>query len=126
VERLKEFLQIEQEGEAIIPENRPPGNWPAQGAISFENYSTRYRADLDLVLKNVTFDVKPREKVGIVGRTGAGKSSLALALFRALEAEEGKIIIDDIDISKIGLRDLREAITMVPQGECLHSIFLRL
>jgi ABC-type multidrug transport system fused ATPase/permease subunit len=68
------------------------------------------------VLRKVTFKIKALEKVGIVGRTGAGKSSLALALFRGLEAEEGKILIDDIDIGLIGLQDLRESITIVPQG----------
>ena len=64
----------------------------------------------------MTFDIKPSEKVGIVGRTGAGKSSLALALFRCLEAETGTIMIDGVDIGQIGLNDLREKITMVPQG----------
>ena len=117
VERLREYLEVEQEGAAIIPDHRPPSQWPDHGAVCFSSYSTRYRPDLDLVLKKVSFKIKPQEKVGIVGRTGAGKSSLALALFRALEAEDGKIVIDNVDISKIGLEDLRQAITMVPQGE---------
>ncbi|KAF3938642.1 hypothetical protein ABW19_dt0204021 [Dactylella cylindrospora] len=125
VERLKEYLEIEQEAPEIIPENRPDNSWPAEGAVTFEKYSTRYRDDLDLVLKQVSFEVLPCEKVGIVGRTGAGKSSLALALFRALEAAEGKIMIDGIDISKIGLKDLREAITMVPQDPTLFSGTIR-
>ncbi|KAK6541507.1 hypothetical protein TWF694_007315 [Orbilia ellipsospora] len=125
VERLKEYLEIEQEAVDIIPDSRPPQDWPKKGALSFNEYSTRYRSDLDLVLKEVSFDVKPCEKVGIVGRTGAGKSSLALALFRALEAEAGSIVIDDIDISKIGLKDLREGITMVPQDPTLFSGTIR-
>jgi len=83
------------------------------------DYSTRYRADFDLVLNKLTFKVLPGEKVGVVGRTGAGKSSMALALFRALEAEEGKILVDGVDIGEIGLRDLRENIVMVPQGELI-------
>lgn len=65
--------------------------WPAQGAVSFKDYSTRYREGLDLVLKDVTLDIKPREKIGVVGRTGAGKSSLTLALFRIIEAANGSI-----------------------------------
>jgi ABC-type multidrug transport system fused ATPase/permease subunit len=77
------------------------------------------------VLRNVSFNVGAGEKVGIVGRTGAGKSSLALALFRGLEAEEGKILIDDIDIGLIGLQDLREAITIVPQDPTLFTGTLR-
>lgn len=100
----------------MIPETRPPGNWPSKGTVHFINYSTRYRDDLEPVLKNVSFNIRALEKVGIVGRTGAGKSSLALALFRGLEAEEGKILIDDVDIGLIGLQDLRESITIVPQG----------
>jgi ABC-type multidrug transport system fused ATPase/permease subunit len=81
--------------------------------------------DLEPVLHNISFTINPGEKVGIVGRTGAGKSSLALALFRGLEAEEGKILIDDIDIGLIGLQDLRENITMVPQDPTLFSGTLR-
>lgn len=125
VERVKEYLDVEQEAEAINEKNRPPQNWPAHGAVEFIGYSTRYRKELDPVLKNVTFKIQPREKVGIVGRTGAGKSSLTLAIFRALEAETGKILIDDIDISLIGLQDLREAITIVPQDPTLFTGTIR-
>ena len=121
VERIKEYMEVEQEGRAIIEEARPPGNWPSHGAIQFIDYTTRYRPDLDPVLRDLTFNILPGERVGIVGRTGAGKSSLALALFRGLEAESGKIIIDDVDIGLIGLQDLREAITIVPQDPTLFT-----
>ncbi|KMU74808.1 ATP-dependent bile acid permease [Coccidioides immitis RMSCC 3703] len=125
VERVEEYLRVEQEARAIVPDNRPPRNWPSKGAVKFVEYSTRYRPDLDLVLKRVSFSVQPGERVGIVGRTGAGKSSLALALFRGLEAENGKIIIDDVDIGLIGLQDLREAITIVPQDPTLFTGTIR-
>ncbi|KAK3062642.1 ABC transporter 7 [Coniosporium uncinatum] len=121
VERIKEYLDVEQEAKAIIPENRPAANWPSQGSVEFIGYSTRYRKDFDFVLKQITFKILPGEKVGVVGRTGAGKSSLALALFRALEAEEGKILVDDVDIGLIGLQDLRENIVMVPQDPTLFT-----
>lgn len=121
VERVKEYIEVEQEAKAIIDEARPAGNWPSQGAIQFMNYTTRYRPDLEPVLKDLTFSVQPGERVGIVGRTGAGKSSLALALFRGLEAVEGKIVIDEVDIGLIGLQDLREAITIVPQDPTLFT-----
>ncbi|KAI1421363.1 multidrug resistance-associated protein [Xylaria sp. FL1777] len=121
VERVKEYLDVEQEPAAINEQNRPPHNWPAHGSVEFIGYSTRYRKELDPVLKNVTFKIEPREKVGIVGRTGAGKSSLTLAIFRALEAETGKILIDDVDIGLIGLKDLRQAITIVPQDPTLFT-----
>ncbi|KAF2715080.1 P-loop containing nucleoside triphosphate hydrolase protein [Pleomassaria siparia CBS 279.74] len=125
VERVKEYLDVDQEAASIVPENRPPSNWPSKGAVEFINYSTRYRTDFDLVLKNVTFRILSGEKIGIVGRTGAGKSSLALALFRALEAETGKILVDDIDIGSIGLQDLRENIVMVPQDPTLFTGTIR-
>ncbi|KAF2727713.1 P-loop containing nucleoside triphosphate hydrolase protein [Polyplosphaeria fusca] len=125
VERIQEYLDVDQEAVPIVPENRPPSNWPSKGAVEFINYSTRYRTDFDLVLKNITFKIASGEKVGVVGRTGAGKSSLALALFRALEAEKGKILIDDIDVGLIGLQDLRENIVMVPQDPTLFSGTIR-
>jgi ABC-type multidrug transport system fused ATPase/permease subunit len=125
VERIKEYLDVEQEAAAVVEDNRPPANWPSQGAVEFINYTTRYRKELDPVLRNLTFKIPAREKVGIVGRTGAGKSSLTLAIFRALEADEGKILIDDVDIGLIGLRDLREAITIVPQEPTLFMGTIR-
>ena len=75
-------------------------DWPSGGSVRFEDYSTRYKEDLDLVLKRVNIEIGSAEKVGIVGRTGAGKSSLALALLRIIEAAEGKITIDGVDISE--------------------------
>lgn len=125
VERVKEYLDVDQEAPAVIPENKPPSNWPSRGSVEFIGYSTRYRTDFDLVLRQVTFKILPGEKVGVVGRTGAGKSSMALALFRALEAETGKILVDDVDIGLIGLQDLRENIVMVPQDPTLFTGTIR-
>ncbi|KAF2272314.1 P-loop containing nucleoside triphosphate hydrolase protein [Westerdykella ornata] len=125
VERIKEYLDVDQEAAMIHPGRRPPSNWPSRGSVEFIEYSTRYRPDFDKVLKKISFKILPGEKVGVVGRTGAGKSSLALALFRALEAEEGKILIDDIDIGLIGLQDLRENIVMVPQDPTLFTGTIR-
>ena len=121
VERVKEYMEVEQEAQAIIEDRRPPKNWPSKGAIQFIDYSTQYRADLEPVLRELTFSIQPAERVGIVGRTGAGKSSLTLAMFRGLEAYAGKIMLDDIDIGSIGLQDLREAITIVPQDPTLFT-----
>ncbi|KAH7008652.1 hypothetical protein EDB80DRAFT_441471 [Ilyonectria destructans] len=125
MERMKEYLDVEQEAPAVIEDNRPPENWPGSGSVEFINYTTSYRAELDPVLRDLTLKINPREKVGIVGRTGAGKSSLALAIFRALEADKGTILIDDLDIGKIGLQDLRENITIVPQDPTLFHGTIR-
>lgn len=125
VERVQEYIDVDQEAAANVPEMRPPRSWPSHGAIQFEEYSTRYRKDLDPVLRQLSFRIQAGEKVGIVGRTGAGKSSLALALFRGLEAENGKILIDGVEIGNIGLQDLREAITIVPQDPTLFTGTLR-
>ena len=91
----------------------------SKGKISFKNYSVRYRPDTPLALKNINLEIKPGEKVGVVGQTGSGKSTLLLCLFRILEASEGKIYIDDIDISQIGLELLRQSLTIIPQEPIL-------
>jgi len=96
------------------------------GSIKFDDYSTRYREGLDLILKNITIEVKPNEKIGIVGRTGAGKSSLTLALFRLIEPAKGTIIIDGTDIKKLGLYDLRSRLTIIPQDPALFTGSLRM
>jgi ABC-type multidrug transport system fused ATPase/permease subunit len=125
MERIREYIEVEPEAATKIEETQPAPNWPAEGSVQFSDYSTSYREDLPPVLKNVSFSIKPKEKVGIVGRTGAGKSSLALAMFRALEAHEGNIFIDDIDIGTIGLHDLRLALTIVPQDPTLFKGTIR-
>lgn len=81
--------------------------WPEKGAIEFHGYGTRYRPGLDLVLSDLSMNVSPKEKIGIVGRTGAGKSSMSLSLFRIIEAVEGNITIDGEDIANLRLLDLR-------------------
>lgn len=85
----------------------------------------RYRPALSLVVKQLNASIQPHEKVGIVGRTGAGKSSVTLALFRMIEAAEGQICIDGVDISQLGLHDLRSRITIIPQDPVLFSGTLR-
>merc|ERR1719489_112505 len=126
VERLKEYSDVESEAPWDIPKSKPDKQWPNKGLVEFSNYSTRYRKGLELVVKNVDVNIKPGEKVGIVGRTGAGKSSLTLALFRIIEAAEGSIKIDGIDISQIGLHSLRSSITIIPQDPVLFSGTLRM
>lgn len=125
MERIKEYLDVEQEAAPIIEDNRPAETWPEKGSVEFVNYSTRYRADLEPVLRSISLKINAKEKVGIVGRTGAGKSSLTLALFRALEADKGEILVDGVNIGAIGLQDLREKITIVPQDPTLFSGTLR-
>ncbi|KAG0239020.1 hypothetical protein BGW41_007967 [Actinomortierella wolfii] len=125
VERVHEYLQMPQEAPAIIPGSRPPAGWPYDGAIEFRNLTVQYAHDLDPVLRNITISVRPREKIGIVGRTGSGKSTLALSLFRFLDPMAGSISIDGIDISKIGLEDLRRRLTIIPQDAVLFNGTIR-
>ncbi|KAK8761772.1 hypothetical protein V5799_026965 [Amblyomma americanum] len=125
VERCLEYTKVTQEAAWENPYFKPDPSWPTSGLVVFEDYSTRYRADLDLVLKEITCDFKPGEKVGIVGRTGAGKSSLTLALFRIIEAAGGSIHIDGLDIAMLGLYDLRAKLTIIPQDPVLFSGTLR-
>ncbi|KAK0179174.1 hypothetical protein PV327_007989 [Microctonus hyperodae] len=126
VERVKEYADTPQEAPWEIPETTPEKNWPAEGKVEFRDFKVRYREGLDLVLHGLTFSVNGGEKIGIVGRTGAGKSSLTLSLFRIIEAAHGKIFIDGIDISKLGLHTLRSRLTIIPQDPVLFSGTLRL
>uniref|UniRef100_A0A8D3CY00 ABC-type glutathione-S-conjugate transporter n=1 Tax=Scophthalmus maximus TaxID=52904 RepID=A0A8D3CY00_SCOMX len=109
-----------------INDNRPPDKWPEEGRLEFEDYKVRYRPGLDLVLHGITCNIKSTEKIGIVGRTGAGKSSLTNCLFRIIESAAGRILIDGIDISTIGLHDLRRRLTIIPQDPVLFSGTLRM
>ncbi|KAF8463649.1 putative ABC metal ion transporter [Kalaharituber pfeilii] len=121
VERVLEYAALPSEAPEVIPAHRPSSSWPVNGAVSFHNYSTRYRAGLDLVLRDINLDIKPQEKIGIVGRTGAGKSSLTLSLFRIIEPTEGNISIDDLNTSTIGLQDLRQRLAIIPQDASLFE-----
>uniref|UniRef100_A0A674K4E7 Multidrug resistance-associated protein 1 n=1 Tax=Terrapene triunguis TaxID=2587831 RepID=A0A674K4E7_9SAUR len=126
VERVKEYSEMEKEAPWCIEQTAPPNNWPHEGKVEFRGYGLRYREDLDLVLKNINVTINGGEKVGIVGRTGAGKSSLTLGLFRINESAEGEIIIDGVNVAKIGLHDLRFKITIIPQDPVLFSGSLRM
>ncbi|GAB7347940.1 hypothetical protein MBLNU459_g5452t1 [Dothideomycetes sp. NU459] len=121
VERVLEYARLPSEAPEIISKNRPPVSWPAKGAVTFNNYSTRYREGLDLVLKNINLNIKSHEKIGVVGRTGAGKSSLTLALFRIIEPVDGEVMIDDLSTSSIGLLDLRRRLAIIPQDAALFE-----
>jgi ABC-type multidrug transport system fused ATPase/permease subunit len=126
VERIKEYTEIQKEAEWEIPSRKPPPSWPEKGEVIFDRYKVRYREGLDLVLRNVTCKIGAGEKIGIVGRTGAGKSSMTLGLFRIIEAAGGSITIDGQDISKLGLHDVRGRITIIPQDPVLFSGTLRM
>lgn len=115
VERILEYCNLKSEAPDVIPENKPDDEWPSEGVVKFSNYSTRYRENLDLILKDISISIKSHEKIGVVGRTGAGKSSLIMALFRIIEPTEGKIVIDGVNISTIGLADLRTRLSIIPQ-----------
>ncbi|KAI9560845.1 ABC protein [Daphnia sinensis] len=120
VQRMETLLDtLESEGPAVIKERRPPSDWPQKGSIVFSNVNMRYRANLPLVLNDVSFHIKPKEKIGIVGRTGSGKSSLGVALFRLVDLISGVIEIDGINIAEIGLEDLRSKLSIIPQDPVL-------
>ncbi|XP_040848249.1 ATP-binding cassette sub-family C member 2 [Ochotona curzoniae] len=125
VERITEYIKVENEA-PWVTDKRPPADWPQRGEIQFINYQVRYRPELDLVLKGINCDIKSTEKIGVVGRTGAGKSSLTNCLFRILEAAGGRITIDGIDIASLGLHDLRGKLTIIPQDPILFSGSLRM
>ncbi|KAL8625042.1 hypothetical protein ACOMHN_012051 [Nucella lapillus] len=120
VQRVLDYSKtIEPEAASVIPGKRPKDDWPKNGAVVFRNVQLRYRPELPLVLKGVSFKVSPQEKIGIVGRTGSGKSSLGVALFRLVELSGGSIKIDDLDTGSMGLEDLRSKLSIIPQDPVL-------
>ncbi|KAG0794583.1 hypothetical protein G6F22_005317 [Rhizopus arrhizus] len=125
VERIQEYLEIEQEAPAIIEGHRPPAAWPTTGSIEVKELEVRYAPELDPVLHGISFSTRPHEKIGIVGRTGSGKSTMGLSFFRFLEASKGSIIIDGIDVATIGLEDLRSRLTIIPQDAVLFDGTIR-
>lgn len=122
VERLYQYaFHLPQEADYEKKECTPPPEWPPSGYIQFKNVSLRYREGLPLAIKNLNFDVYPGERIGICGRTGAGKSSIMTALYRLVEPESGQILIDGIDISTLGLHDLRSRLSIIPQDPVLFQ-----
>ncbi|KAL8859663.1 MAG: hypothetical protein Q9178_003777 [Gyalolechia marmorata] len=118
MERIVEYsrIPIEKQEGAVVP-----AHWPTEGRLQVEGLVAGYAPDLPPVLKGLSFEVTRNQRIGVIGRTGAGKSSLTLALFRFLDAREGRIVIDGIDISKMTLHDLRSRLAIIPQDPVLFS-----
>ncbi|KAL3827829.1 hypothetical protein ACJIZ3_016631 [Penstemon smallii] len=121
VERIKQFTVIPSEAEWRKKDFLPPLNWPTHGNVELKNLQVRYRPDTPLVLKGITLSINAGEKIGVVGRTGGGKSTLIQVLFRLVEPSGGRIIIDGIDISALGLHDLRSRFGIIPQEPVLFE-----
>ena len=115
MERSLSYTKIISEKPQILKCDRGLCNWPSKGEIIFDNLCAKYRTDTEMVLKNISISIHAGEHIGLVGRTGCGKSTLALCLFRLIEPYSGKIYIDDVDITSIGLKKLRENLTIITQ-----------
>lgn len=115
LDRIVEYIDMDQEAQYQIEETAPAASWPEEGAVQFIDYSCRYNPNSPDVLKNLMLEIKPSEKIGIVGRTGSGKSTLTLALFRIIEASSGSIEIDKTDTASLGVHDLRSHLSIIPQ-----------
>nr|XP_019009246.1 uncharacterized protein I206_05894 [Kwoniella pini CBS 10737]OCF48027.1 hypothetical protein I206_05894 [Kwoniella pini CBS 10737] len=125
VERLNHYNALSSEALPLLPSDPKSDEWPNQGTIEFQQVSLRYRPELPLVLKDLTFSIQAGEKIGIIGRTGAGKSSVAQALFRTVEVESGKILVDGINLKDLGLETLRSRIAIIPQDAFLFAGTIR-
>ncbi|XP_027336483.1 ABC transporter C family member 8-like isoform X2 [Abrus precatorius] len=121
VERITQFINIPAEPPAIVNDNRPPSSWPSKGRIDLQALEIRYRPNAPLVLKGITCTFKEGSRVGVVGRTGSGKSTLISALFRLIEPSRGDILIDGINICSMGLKDLRMRLSIIPQEPTLFK-----
>ncbi|KAL5218368.1 hypothetical protein ABZP36_019052 [Zizania latifolia] len=126
VERIYQYCKLPSEAPLLIENCRPPSSWPENGKIELVDLKVRYKDDLPLVLHGISCMFPGGKKIGIVGRTGSGKSTLIQALFRLIEPTGGKIIIDDIDISGIGLHDLRSRLSIIPQDPTLFEGTVRM
>ncbi|XP_044834651.1 ATP-binding cassette sub-family C member 6-like isoform X2 [Mauremys mutica] len=126
VERVREYSKTPKEAPWTPGSNSASQAWPTEGAIEFRNYGVQYRPNLEFVLKNINIKINGQEKIGIAGRTGAGKSTLAMGLLRLMEAAEGEILIDGVNIAQRGLQDLRAKITIIPQDPVLFAGSLRM
>ncbi|XP_049410075.1 LOW QUALITY PROTEIN: ABC transporter C family member 10-like [Solanum stenotomum] len=121
VERLNQYMHIPSEAPEILEESRPPVNWPSRGKVEIQDLQIRYRRDSRLVLRGISCTFEGGHKVGIVGRTASGKSTLISALFRLVEPAGGRIVVDGVDICKIGLHDLRSRFGVIPQDPTLFN-----
>ncbi|GAB2265123.1 Multidrug resistance-associated protein 7 [Dionaea muscipula] len=121
VERLHQYMHIPSEAPEVIDGNRPPQNWPAVGKVEIQDLQIRYRPDTPLVLRGISCTFQGGDKIGIVGRTGSGKTTLIGALFRLVEPAGGRIIVDGVDICSIGLHDLRSRCGIIPQDPTLFN-----
>jgi ABC-type multidrug transport system fused ATPase/permease subunit len=125
MERCNQYIDLKGEKEKEMEIDKKLLNWPSLGRIEFLNYSVKYRPNTEVVLKNMSFKINSREKIGVVGRTGSGKSTLSLGLFRILEPLTGTIKIDEVDIGEVGLDILRNNMTIIPQDPSLMKGTLR-
>lgn len=121
VERIIQFTNVPSEAPLVIEDCRPNSDWPVDGKIELVNLCVQYSPALPMVLKSINCIFPGGKKIGVVGRTGSGKSTLIQALFRMIEPSEGHILIDGLDISKIGLQDLRSRLGIIPQDPTLFQ-----
>ncbi|XP_023756054.2 ABC transporter C family member 10 [Lactuca sativa] len=125
IERLEQYMHIPSEAPEIIEANRPSTSWPSIGRVDIQNLKIRYQPNSPLVLQGINCVFEGGHKIGIVGRTGSGKTTLIGALFRLVEPTQGRIVIDDLDITSIGLHDLRSSFGIIPQEPTLFSGSIR-